>query len=190
MDGGGPLARLGLGPTATLDDVRAARRRLAKEHHPDHGGDPTEMQAVNAAFDAAVKALLRPEAVAGAAPAPGEPQPTAPEPPPSPGESPPPGRRGRVEHDVPSFTIDVLPAEAFEALLVVTAWHGDVLVDDAPYVLEVHLHDPAPSWCRLELLPEAGGTIVNLSVVALLGEHPSAEEVRDLLVDSLNRLGD
>lgn len=95
----------------------------------------------------------------------------------------------RLEHDAPSFTIDVLPVEAFEALLVVTAWHGDVLVDDPPYLLEVHLHDPAPCWCRLELLPEAGGTIVNLSVLPAVPGVPTAEEVRDLWVASLNALG-
>ena len=185
-----PLARLGLGAGATLDDVRAARRRLAKEHHPDHGGDPDAMRAVNAAFDAAVKALLRPDPTrtppstsdrAPAAPSPTEGDPVV--------TATAPRHRGRVEHDAPSFTIDVLPAEAFEALLVVTSWHGDVLVDDPPYLLEVHLHDPAPCWCRLELLPEAGGTIVNLTVLSPDGAGPTAEEVRDLWVDSLNRLG-
>ena len=35
-----------------------------------------------------------------------------------------------VQHDAPSFTIDCLPVEAFEALLVVTSWMGEVLVDD------------------------------------------------------------
>ena len=188
-----PLVRLGLGAGATLDDVRAARRRLAKEHHPDHGGDAAAMRAVNAAFDAAVKALLRPVAPTPASP--GQAPPTTTRvrgddgDPAAPGH--PRGRddRRRLEHDAPSFSIDVLPAEAFEALLVVTAWHGDVLVDDPPYLLEVHLHDPAPCWCRLELLPEAGGTIVNLTVLAGFEHGPTAEAVRDLWVASLNQLG-
>jgi len=187
-----PFAVLGLREGASLDDVRAARRRLAKEHHPDHGGDAAAMQRLNAAFDAAVKAIRRPAAPAGS-----EPTPPPPTPPPSrrtpPPASPTPGfrpfRRGTVEHDAPSFTIDVLPAEAFEALLVVTAWHGDVLVDDPPYLLEVHLHDPAPCWCRLDLVPDAGGTTVSLTVAGVAGEVPTADEVRDLWVASLNALG-
>ncbi len=58
-----------------------------------------------------------------------------------------------------------------------------------PYLLEVHLHDPAPCWCRLELVPEAGGTIVSLTVAGVAGEAPTADEVRDLWVASLNTLG-
>ena len=179
-DGDDPFARLGLARGATLDDVRAARRRLAKQVHPDHGGDAAAMRALNATFDAAVKAVLaraerppaeppRQAAAASTAPAPR-------------------GRHRRVEHDAPSFTIDVLPVDAFEALLVVTAWHGEVLVDDPPYLLEVHLQDPSPCWCRLELLPDAGGTIVNLTVLGT-DAGPTAEEVRDLWVASLNALG-
>ena len=166
------FARLGLAPSATLDDVRAARRRLAKHLHPDHGGDADAMRALNLAFDAAVKAVRAPRPT----PVPIAPQRSAPR------------RRGRIEHDTPSFSIDVLPVDAFEALLIVTSWHGDVLVDDPPYLLEVHLHDPAPCWCRLELLPEAGGTIVNLTVLGS-DDGPTAELVRDLWVASLNALG-
>lgn len=188
-----PFVRLGLPADASLDDVRAARRRLAKEHHPDHGGDPATMRAVNAAFDAAVRTLLhRPPSTAPAAPEPPAPArpPQRPATTPRRAPGPPTRRRGvRLEHDTPSFTIDVLPVEAFEALLVVTSWHGDVLVDDPPYLLEVHLHDPAPCWCRLELLPEAGGTIVNLTVLPAEPGVPTAEEVRDLWVASLNALG-
>ena len=189
-----PFAVLGLREGASLDDVRAARRRLAKEHHPDHGGDPAAMRRLNAAFDAAVKAIRRP-ATSTAVPASTPSAPPAPASPrrPAPPASPTPGfrpfRRGTVEHDAPSFTIDVLPAEAFEALLVVTAWHGEVLVDDPPYLLEVHLHDPAPCWCRLDLVPDAGGTTVSLTVAGEAGEVPTADEVRDLWVASLNALG-
>ena len=62
--------------------------------------------------------------------------------------------------DTPSFTIDVLPVDAFEALLVVCSWMGEMLVDDPPYVLEAFLHDPEPCWCRLDLVPDAGATTV------------------------------
>jgi hypothetical protein len=94
-----------------------------------------------------------------------------------------------VQRDEPSFTIDTLPAEAFEALLIVTSWMGEVLVDDPPYVLEVHVNDPSPCWCRLDLLPDAGGSTVTLTVASIDGlPAPDVEAVRDLWVANLNRL--
>lgn len=170
-----PFAPFGLTSAASLAELRAARRRLAKELHPDHGGDETRMQELNQAFDLAVKAKLRPAPPPEAAPPPPTPKRTA---------------RRWVDHDHPSFSIEALPAEAFEALLVATTWLGDVLVDDPPYVLEVHLRDPAPCWARLELYPEAGASMVNLTVVGV-GDAmpPAAEEVRDAYVAALNQLG-
>jgi len=158
-----PFAVLGVGPDASPDEVRSARRRLAAEFHPDHGGDTVRMGEINAAFDVVIEQLShRP--------------------------SPLPRHRG-VQHDAPSFTIDRLPAEAFEALLVVTSWMGEMLVDDPPYVLEVHLADPAPCWCRLDLVPDAGGSTVTLTV-ASVGDDPApdVEVVRDAWVANLNRL--
>ena len=87
-----------------------------------------------------------------------------------------------MQHDAPSFTIDSLPVEAFEALLVVTSWIGEVLVDDPPYVLEVHLDEPSPCWCRLDLVPDAGSSTVSLTVASIDGTPaPDIEEVRDPL---------
>ena len=158
-----PFAVLGIGADASPDEVRSARRRLAAEFHPDHGGDTVRMGEINAAFDVVIAQLShRP--------------------------SPLPRHRG-VQHDSPSFTIDRLPVEAFEALLVVTSWMGEMLVDDPPYVLEVHLTDPAPCWCRLDLVPDAGGSTVTLTV-ASVGDQaaPDVETVRDTWVANLNRL--
>ena len=174
--------------SATLAELSAARRRLAQSLHPDHGGDAGAMQALNAAYEEAVRQL----AVAGA---------PVPEPAATPATAAHPesttARRGRrhslrgVQHDAPSFTIDVLPVDAFEALLVVTSWMGDVLVDDPPYLLEVFLHDPSPCWCRLDLVPDAGATTVSLTVAALEGNPaPDIESVRDEWVANLNRLGE
>jgi len=173
-----PFAVLGLGPDATLDEVRSARRKLAAQFHPDHGGDAVKMGEINVAFDAVVFQLLHP--------APSSPAP-APEPPVAP---PSPARRYQgVQQDAPSFTIDHLPVEAFEALLVVTSWMGEVLVDDPPYVLEVHLTDPGPCWCRLDLVPDAGGSTVTLTVASIDGTPaPDVELVRDAWVANLNRL--
>jgi hypothetical protein len=174
-----PLEALGLEEGASLDEVRAARRRLAKTVHPDHGGDADAMRALNLAFDAAVKAVLRrgdherPSEVA--APAAAQQRWSRPR---------------RVERDWPSFTISALPAEAFEAALVVTSWFGDVLDDDPPYRLEARLDEPDPCWVRLEIVPDAGSSTVSVTVVSDRSDRVSADDVRDLYVRSINQLGD
>jgi hypothetical protein len=170
---GDPFAVLGVGRDATLAELRSARRRLAAEFHPDRGGNEARMVEINTAFDMAMAELAhRGNADPPPAPAPPRPQ-----------------RHRHVQRDEPSFTIDVLPAEAFEALLVVTSWMGEVLVDDPPYVLEVHLQEPGPCWCRLDIVPDAGASTVTLTV-APVGDDPApdVEAVRDAWVTNLNRL--
>lgn len=97
---------------------------------------------------------------------------------------------GRVQHDVPSFVIDALPAVAFEALLIVTSWIGEVLVEDPPYLLEVHLLEPSPCWCRLDIVADAGASTVSLTIAAV-GESapPLVDDVRDVWVHHLNQPG-
>jgi hypothetical protein len=177
-----PFVVLGLGPDAGLAEIVAARRRLAKHAHPDLGGDPRRMQEVN---DAARRAVAQVRAAA-ATPAP----PVAP-------TSPEAARRAAATgawsrhhvHDHPSFTIEALPAESFEALLVVATWIGDVLVDDPPYVLEVHLREPVECWCRLDLLPEAGSSSVGITAAAVEGDDaPDVDAIRDTWVRALNEL--
>lgn len=178
-----PYELLGVEPTASLPQLAAARRRLALVLHPDHGGDAAAMQALNGAYVEAVRRLAS------------EPLPPTPSPAPhsrSPHSRSPQSRSQRgVQHDAASFTIDVLPVHAYEALLVVTSWMGEVLVDEPPYLLEVFLHDPSPCWCRLDLVPDAGATTVSLIVAALEGDPaPDIDAVRDEWVANLNRLGD
>ena len=174
-----PFTVLGVSRDATLDEVRSARRKLAAQFHPDRGGDAVRMGEINAAFDAVECQLLHPAPAPSPAPTPMAPSPAAH----------PPRRYQGVQYDAPSFTIDTLPAEAFEALLVVTSWMGEVLVDDPPYLLEVHLTDPAPCWCRLDLVPDAGGSTVTLTVASIGGDPaPDVEDVRDLWVANLNAL--
>jgi hypothetical protein len=174
------FAVLGLAPTATLDEVRAARRRLALQLHPDRSaGNPDaerRMQEVNAAFDRAVKSIRNHE--------------QAPEPPPP---AAPVFRVARVTTDVASFVIECLRPEAFERLFIVSHWVGEPLYADPPGLLEVHLTEPWPCFCRFELLPEAGATMVSLTVGAIEPSWlaaPDIDTVRDLYVVLLNQLSE
>ena len=182
-----PFAALGLGRNASVDDIRAARRRLAKTHHPDQGGDPARMQAINEAADAALDAVhVEPEPTPREAPAGGgvdaQDRPTG-------------GHRNAdspssgISRDVPSFTVEALPVETFEAMLVVASWLGEVLDDDPPYRLDTYLAEPFDCWCRLEVVPDAGASTVSLAVGGIDGAPtPDVLAVRDAWVANLNAL--
>lgn len=171
-----PFGALGLTSDASADDVRGARRRLAKQHHPDQGGDADVMRAVNAAAATALRRLDS-SAISVADDVSSDPAT---------------GRRQEptgVTSDMPSFTVEALPAETFEALVIVASWLGDVLDDDPPYRLDVDLAAPIRCWCRLDLVPDAGATTVSVAIGGLAGEPPpDIETVRDIWVDGLNRL--
>lgn len=174
-----PFDVLGIDRTSKADDVQRARRRLAKRLHPDHGGDPAGMQAINAAADAALSALN--------CPSPQAPDPQLHDVPDHGG--PDRGRRRRVATDSPSFTVEALPVETFDALVIVANWMGEVLVDDPPYVLESHLLDPFECWCRLDIVPDAGASTVSITVATYDDRSlPDLDAVRDAWVANLNRL--
>jgi hypothetical protein len=168
---------LGLPNDASAADVHAARRRLAKRTHPDvDGGDTEAMRRLNEAVRIALTELDL------------NTQDSPPPPAPSPARRPP--SPGGTDHDVCSFVIEALPAVAFEALLVVTSWIGEVVVDEPPYQLDVLVLDPLRCWCRLDLVPDAGASTVSLTIAALPDEAlPDIDDVRDLWVAALNHLG-
>ena len=180
-----PFRRLGLDPAGSdATAVRAARRRLARELHPDIiGGDGAAMRDLNAAAAAALAALAARRVDSASD---GD-RPVSADQRPAPRRS---GADTGLRRDHPSFTVEVLPAEAFEALVVVATWFGEVIDDSPPYVLEVLLTDPLSAWCRLDLVPDAGATTVSIAVGPGPGtaQVPAVEEVRDLWVSALNRL--
>lgn len=149
---------------------------LAKRLHPDAGGTLESMQELNAAAEAALAAI---------APA----QPGSQRPADGRRRTPSPAPRGGVRHDHPSFTIEALPAEAFEGLLVAAAELGEVADDDPPYLLEVVLAAPHAAWCRLEVVPDAGAATVSITTARVPG-HPTPDvyDVRDAWIEALNRL--
>lgn len=191
-----PFAVLDLRFGAPLADIRAARRRLARERHPDSGGSEDAMKELNAAFDAAVAHATGRRTLADPAETPTRNQQRA-----NRNEGSASSRPGgsssrahqtrqRVMHDHPSFTIEALPAEAFEALLIVASWIGKVLVDEPPYLLDVHLYEPGECWCRLDVVPDAGASTVSITVASADGGSvPDVDDVRDVWVAHLNQLG-
>lgn len=54
-----PYALLGIDARATLDEVKAAFRKKALEHHPDQGGSPTAFMALTRAYEGIVKRRAR-----------------------------------------------------------------------------------------------------------------------------------
>lgn len=168
-----PFTTLGLAADATAEEVRAARRTLAKDLHPDRGGDATAMQRVNTAAAEALRAIR--EAASGVPQSAPEPE-VAPE-------------WAGVGYDVPSFTVEALPVDTFHALLVVAgAGLGTVTDEDPPYRLDVEMAGPSRTWCRLEIVPDAGASTVSLAASAEQGHPLSIEGIRDRWVDALNRL--
>lgn len=189
-----PFAALGLETTADAEEIRAARRRLAQRHHPDRGGDAGRMREINEAADAALAELDRRIAPAASAADPGpETADTA--------DTAGTNRTGRpraddvdldgrrVQRDVPSFTVEALPVDTFEGLLVVASWLGETIDDDPPYRLDTYLGEPFDCWCRLDVVPDAGSSTVSLTVGGIDGRPaPDVIAVRDAWVDGLNRL--
>lgn len=46
-----PYETLGLDPTCSPAEIKAAYRRLSSEHHPDRGGDSERMAQINTAYE-------------------------------------------------------------------------------------------------------------------------------------------
>ena len=193
-----PFRPLGLDrASATPDDVRRARRELAKAAHPDVGGSARRMQELNALAASALAQLAgvdRPSPDAAgdgstAAPPSGAPGAARHPPPWAPGGRPARDGGDGLRTDTPSFTVEALPVETFEALLVVVSVLGELVDDDPPYELAAVLDDPIRCWCRMYVVPDAGASTVSVAIGPLEGHPlPSIETVRDSWIAELNRL--
>ena len=76
-----PFAELGLDDDASAEAVREARRRLAKDHHPDRGGDADRMRSINVAAAQALRVIAaRSTATIASDPTPTSAAPTRPTP--------------------------------------------------------------------------------------------------------------
>jgi len=161
-----PWVVLGLDPAgATVDDVRDARRRLAKVIHPDvvlGGGGGTsavaEASARLAAVNQAVELALADLATRDVSRAPSA---GGSMPPPSAGDAA--VWAGGEDAVDATFSIPHLPVDAFELLLLAFSSIGDPKVIDEPYLLEGQIDDPFMGVARVELAPEAGGSLVSVT---------------------------
>ncbi|MFK8023617.1 MAG: DnaJ family molecular chaperone [Ilumatobacter sp.] len=184
-----PFTLLGLRSDATAADVRAARRDLARSHHPDAGGDASTMRQVNVAAADALR-ILAARGVDEATRADSGPVDTR--------DAPADTHSRRSEsddgwttsqRDAPSFTVEALPVETFEALLIAAAELGEVVDDDPPYELRSLLADPLHCWCQLDVVPDAGASTVSVAIARADGAPvPPIVDVRNAWIEALNAL--
>lgn len=181
-----PFSILGIPRNSSTEDIRNAWREKIRLSHPDVGGSHELSISLNQALQQALASVQS------------EPR--------NHSES-----RGRTEsrghtetvvdtavpkkflRDSSSFTIDVLPVECWHVLEIVAAQSGSILADEPPYLIEFTLHDSGidgsvDSWCRCEMVPEAGGTTVHITVGSTQLSVLQIDIVRDYLVRSLNDL--
>ena len=91
----------------------------------------------------------------------------------------------RFSVDRPSFTINALPVVSYEVLLLAARVLGDISSDEPPYLLEVQLEDPPMTWCRLEIVPDAGSSTISF----VIDTEIDAQLIRDLWVTTINEIG-
>lgn len=161
---------------ATVEAVRDARRRLAKLLHPDvveggggGAGAVADASSRLALVNRAVELALADLATRGPAQLDRRPDPG---PPPAHVHMPAPSAEdaavwaaGEDAEDA-SFSVPHLPVDAFELLLLAFSSIGDPKVVDEPYLLEGQVDDPFLGVARVELVPEAGGSLVTVSTWA------------------------
>ena len=199
---------LGLDPAAaTAEEVRRARRQLAKRHHPDlvagSGGGPaavadasTRLASVNRAAELAlaIVATRKPERPARrrAPDGSGAAGPGAHVPMPAPSAADAAVWEAGEDEEDASFSIAALPVDAFELVLLAFSSIGDPKVVDEPYVLEGQVDDPFLGAARVELAPEAGGSLVTVTTWPLRRSPlpaPTAAQVAGRLLWEVKNLG-
>jgi hypothetical protein len=181
-----PWTELGLdADRATLEEVRAVRRRLAKRYHPDLLVTATasekavaaeRLARVNVAVEICIAHIHdRDKATVEHRPMPA-PGPVAAE--------------YAYEEPDASFGIDLLPIDAFELVLLAFSAIGDPKVVDEPYLLEGQVDSPYLGHARVTLAPVAGGSQVTVvTVPARAGFAPPAPgQVASLLLYEVKAL--
>lgn len=179
MSQGDPFVVLGVSPDASESDIREAWRKKATTLHPDAGGSHQAMVDLNDALQRALAAV-------------GENQPTQSH---TRKDRSTPKSRSFMSRDVSCFTIDALPVDSWQLLYTSATHCGPIIEEEEPYLLEFMLSDTGvdalrDSMCRCEIVPEAGGSTIHLTVFSESGRVGNVEAVRDLLVHTINELGE
>lgn len=175
-----PYGVLGVAPDASWEEVCAARRRLAKELHPDVSGEARRADAgrrmalVNQAFEA-VRAARASAPTLEATPTASAGSPVL-----------------TVDSlTANSFKVAAVPVVAFEALLLAAVELGDVVQVDEPHLLGVLVDHPGPCHCLFELAGGADGTVVSIDAAPrAFGDCPGVAAVRDAFVGEIRRQAD
>jgi hypothetical protein len=167
---------LGVTRSSTVSEIVAARRVLVREFHPDRGGDPQHMALINLAFDAIIAGHGEEsvEQTTSTTTTKGSQVDIATS-----------DSVSKFSIDHPSFTINALPVVAYEVLLLAARVLGDISSDEPPYLLEVQLEDPPMTWCRLEIVPDAGSSTISF----VIDKEIDAQLIRDLWVTTINEIG-
>lgn len=172
-----PFFILGISHDASIETIRQAWRDKSRHSHPDAGGSHEESVKLNQALrDALVEVKNRQVLKSQNESQQQSFSPTR-----------------KLMRDTSSFTIDVLPVECWHPMEVVAGCSGSLLAEEPPYLIEFTLHDSGipdsvEAWCRCDLVPEAGGTTVHITVGSYGLHVPPIEVVRDFLVSSLNEI--
>ena len=160
-----PYEILGIEPSATPGEIKAAYRRRLHETHPDsrtHNSPDFDIDAVVAAY----AEVMRPISIE---------TPTA----------------RPVDGDYAEFSMPILPVEAFELLILASSWLGDPYDTDPPYALSVLWTEEPPGYVHIDLEPTAGATTVVVRTSERLRDvsPPTAARASRQLQAALAELG-
>lgn len=166
-----PYRLLGIAPGATPNEIRTARRRLAKQLHPDTVVDTrqrdlaqAQMASVNEAADAALAVAT--SVSSSAAPRKAEP-----------GRRPrqqdkPDGYWGTGDEPTATFRIGGVDLRAgYELVMLGLANLGDPKDVDSPLVIEAQVLDPVPCFARAVLEEEGDGIRCTLETAPMEGSR-------------------
>ena len=172
-----PFDVLGVSPEASQSDIRIAWRKKAASLHPDVGGSHAEMVELNQALTLALS-IARAATLDQKRPTETKPRSQA---------------KSFATRDMSCFTIDALPVDAWHVLHLCASECGPLIDENEPYMLEFMMHDTSiaefqSAICRCEIVPEAGGSMVHLSVFTDVGKSPGIELMRDYLVATINSI--
>ena len=158
---------LGVAPGTAWPLVRARWLALSRQLHPDHHGDASAAARL-ADINAAYAALRRDHDL-------------------DPNGNPPTVDRGGGDGGGPvpartaTFTVSDFRPVVFEALLSAAADIGDLTDADEPFSLDLRI---GGGFCHIELVPEAGGSVVTVETARV-----DADAVSDQLIEALVRYG-